>query len=1314
MLVQGHGKSLFREVTTAGGSVFVCVNAHGNLTLALAHATNGAFGELDNHEDVQGGHATGSFADGFFLDPASSQHGMDAIIYRLSSDGVPEAVYAADTMPSDGITYGRGENGERGGYSHVQGVANFEHAGDSSSIVAVGWFRGNLTCPMGAAGDTTILTNRKESLDYDAFVIKINGATMQGEWAVAVGQGLDGVVRNSGRAVRTTASGDVLVVTERSDSSDPFGRFRARLHKLDGATGATIWMIEYPGLRARSYTLESIGDDAFLGGEVQDAANGTDVFSTGDLAALPSGGSESAPVVARVAADGSTVWVKSFGQGSTRGLARSIDGVHVYAMGSNEIAVTDGACTLTGASGGFLVKLSASDGACVWAKDMPVDGGHLRKPVVDAAHIYAVWYAETHDHDDDSRYGVDRTRRDSNDVFLGRWSADDGTGEYVAHFGGSGRDDIGGMALGPSGQIVLAGTTDSDRIDFNGIAAKNLQHQRAEAITNDTAPLRSGQRAGFVAALSEATPSCLECSSSILDAAIANGTCFVDGACMASGEVSQHAECFVCDAATSQTVEQPDVSSAACRPPSPSLPPSPAFPPSPPSPPVAPGSQYAINLEELITLLSDATIDRIVLAPGTYLLDEQLNITRSVTLEAAVHGTVVLDAQGALPGAYRNGCKQIMEDNPGLFPGTCSRVLHINPPSATDDVELIGLTITGGNGQGAAAYIEQGQVAFSQCNIYDCHVSVSNQGGSGIVFAASGDIAFNRCTWYRTALDTTVYDICSGSAWRCLRGFDDADAPIALAAGMNLVMTHCSILHHGALVMYGGHLSMSSTKLSKLTINSGRADVSNTEISSNKLLSAVTLTSAAEGINSCDACPAAAGPDACGCGVCGSFGGCSFSCTAAPTARPPRYACFLAPSVLPNKWWSFGTEASFNNCSIHDNENDDINADGGGMLIQGSNTIASLDGCRIHSNRAKFNGGGLSVQDGAKVTLSRTIIRDNVATSFGAANIDIQGGRVYYQLPTPPGHWLPSTMCTARREPCDEDAGGDICRATPCSTTSGTAANSWTPSNCKAPLAAQPCEWQTAACAAGSSRCMLGRTVAHIAASVDINLPYECSSGFVGSNESVHQGTSICAGACPASFYCPTAKTLQPILCPAGYYCPVSTVNAIACAKGTFGATPGLSQASDCTAVSPGYWASPGSAAPTACGGAPFFCAGTGSAQPLVVDVGYMSTPESASPTLRTGQAPCPAGAWCSAGIRIACEKGYFADSLPPEQRTSQATCLSCPAFSTTATQGSASITQCLVEYMAFEPEADCHVPCELIPKPCSVAVQRGLLHETV
>ena len=541
-------------MTFVGGAIFVGGSVRGNLSVSLNHATNGAFGEVDNHEDVDGGHATGSFADGEFDDPATAQHGMDIFIYKLSINGVPEAIYAADTMPSDGITAGPSENGREGGYRTLWNLANFEPSGDSSSIVAVGSFIGNLTFPMGATGDPTILTNRKDGGNYEAFAVKINGATMQGEWAVYVG--LMGPCSSScscsgdecniqGRAIRTTASGDVLVATE----SKPNGKWRAGLHKLNGATGATIWESEYPGLALTFYpTFGSIGGAAFLGGYVQKGANGTDVFNTGDLVTLPpsiQGGNGGSPVVAKVDADGSTLWAKFFGQG--RGIAdvtQSVDGLHIYAVGTNEIAVIDGPCTLTGVMGTFLVKLSAVNGACVWATEFATRARYGEyRPVAGSTHVYATWFER-------GRYG-DRG------VSLARWSAADGTSEYVTTLGGSGDDRPYGMALGPTGQIILAGRTESDQLDFNGVVVKNLQHQRAEAVTKDTTPLDSGYETMFVAALSHATPPCLECSSNnISEATITRGMCFIEGACRADGDASQHAECLICDAATSQTVEQ--------------------------------------------------------------------------------------------------------------------------------------------------------------------------------------------------------------------------------------------------------------------------------------------------------------------------------------------------------------------------------------------------------------------------------------------------------------------------------------------------------------------------------------------------------------------------------------------------------------------------------------------------------------------------------------------------------------------------------------------------------------------------------------
>jgi hypothetical protein len=80
----------------------------------------------------------------------------------------------------------------------------------------------------------------------------------------------------------------------------------------------------------------------------------------------------------------------------------------------------------------------------------------------------------------------------------------------------------------------------------------------------------------------------------------------------------------------------------------------------------------------LTSALANTAFGRIVLASGTYYLSAELSITRSVILEAAVTGSVVLDA------------------------GNAFRVLTINPGSL-GVVQLIGLNITGGNVQDFAS-----------------------------------------------------------------------------------------------------------------------------------------------------------------------------------------------------------------------------------------------------------------------------------------------------------------------------------------------------------------------------------------------------------------------------------------------------------------------------------------------------------------------------------------------------------------------------------------------------------------------------------
>ena len=83
------------------------------------------------------------------------------------------------------------------------------------------------------------------------------------------------------------------------------------------------------------------------------------------------------------------------------------------------------------------------------------------------------------------------------------------------------------------------------------------------------------------------------------------------------------------------------------------------------------------NTLALTSALANTAVGRIVLAPGTYYLSAELSIIRSVVLEAAVAGSVVLDAQA------------------NEADGNQRRVLNITlGPSGV--VQVNGLNITGG------------------------------------------------------------------------------------------------------------------------------------------------------------------------------------------------------------------------------------------------------------------------------------------------------------------------------------------------------------------------------------------------------------------------------------------------------------------------------------------------------------------------------------------------------------------------------------------------------------------------------------------
>ena len=92
------------------------------------------------------------------------------------------SVFAADTLPSDGIYNSSSVNGDLGVYSRFSGLDGFD--ADADMVAGCGYYRGNLTFPM-ADGSSKTLVNTQAR--YDGFVTKVNMATNKAEWVTNVG-----------------------------------------------------------------------------------------------------------------------------------------------------------------------------------------------------------------------------------------------------------------------------------------------------------------------------------------------------------------------------------------------------------------------------------------------------------------------------------------------------------------------------------------------------------------------------------------------------------------------------------------------------------------------------------------------------------------------------------------------------------------------------------------------------------------------------------------------------------------------------------------------------------------------------------------------------------------------------------------------------------------------------------------------------------------------------------------------------------------------------------------------------------------------
>ena len=96
----------------------------------------GSSSSADSYGEVTIHHETRSISAGIYAQHGDdehgvSQYGMDAVIYKVTKEGVPISVFGVDSMPADGILNASSVNGVYGGLGEFYGIDAF--AGESDT-----------------------------------------------------------------------------------------------------------------------------------------------------------------------------------------------------------------------------------------------------------------------------------------------------------------------------------------------------------------------------------------------------------------------------------------------------------------------------------------------------------------------------------------------------------------------------------------------------------------------------------------------------------------------------------------------------------------------------------------------------------------------------------------------------------------------------------------------------------------------------------------------------------------------------------------------------------------------------------------------------------------------------------------------------------------------------------------------------------------------------------------------------------------------------------------------------------------------------
>jgi hypothetical protein len=187
-------------------------------------------------------------------------------------------------------------------------------------------------------------------------------------------------------------------------------------------------------------------------------------------------------------------------------------------------------------------------------------------------------------------------------------------------------------------------------------------------------------------------------------------------------------------------------------------------------------------------------------------------------------------------------------------------------------------------------------------------------------------------------------------------------------------------------------------------------------------------------------------------------------------------------------------------------------------------------------------------------------------------------------LPAPPGHYTNARECEVVYAPCPSTSCSNGCSQNK-SLPPARATNS---SSCtQPPYHIQSCPWNKILTANAFGEAILGLVLETLLPGVYNRpiWPVPCSPGLLGATVDNINGqlTALCAGLCPAGYYCPAYATTEQIPCTQGHYCPEGASAPLPCKAGSYSTATSLTSAAECTPTEAGFYASTGSTEQTPC-----------------------------------------------------------------------------------------------------------------------------------